>query len=64
MRIVIFRSLLILPEEATPLKISDVKKNGWTDREHKSSASTILAIKRANRAFPVIEPILKKNEFG
>jgi hypothetical protein len=24
-------------------------------------ASTILAIKRANRAFPVIEPILKKN---
>jgi membrane-bound lytic murein transglycosylase D len=49
--------------EATPLKISDVKER--LDRELivniNLHASTILAIKRANRAFPVIEPILKKN---
>ena len=49
--------------EATPLKISDVKER--LDRELivniNLHASTILAIKRANRAFPVIEPILKEN---
>ena len=49
--------------EETPLKISDVKER--LDRELLVNvnlhASTILAIKRANRAFPVIEPILKKN---
>jgi membrane-bound lytic murein transglycosylase D len=49
--------------EETPLKISDVKER--FDRELLVNvnlhASTILAIKRANRAFPVIEPILKKN---
>ncbi|MFV8370172.1 lytic transglycosylase domain-containing protein [Flavobacterium sp. LB2R40] len=49
--------------EATPLTISDVKER--FDRELLVNvnlhASTILAIKRANRAFPVIEPILKKN---
>lgn len=49
--------------EATPLKISDVKER--LDRELivniNLHASTILAIKRANRAFPVIEAILKKN---
>ncbi|PKH68101.1 murein transglycosylase [Flavobacterium sp. ALD4] len=49
--------------EATPLKIADVKER--LDRELivniNLHASTILAIKRANRAFPVIEPILKKN---
>ena len=49
--------------EETPLKISDVKER--FDREllvnMNLHASTILAIKRANRAFPVIEPILKKN---
>jgi hypothetical protein len=49
--------------ETTPLKISDVKER--LDRELivniNLHASTILAIKRANRAFPVIEPILKKN---
>jgi membrane-bound lytic murein transglycosylase D len=49
--------------EETPLKISDVKER--MDRELLVNvnlhASTILAIKRANRAFPVIEPILKKN---
>ena len=49
--------------EETPLKISDVKER--FDRELLVNvnlhASTILSIKRANRAFPVIEPILKKN---
>lgn len=49
--------------EDTPLKISDVKER--MDRELLINvnlhSSTILAIKRANRAFPVIEPILKKN---
>jgi membrane-bound lytic murein transglycosylase D len=49
--------------EETPLKISDVKER--LDRELLVNvnlhASTILAIKRANRAFPVIEPILRKN---
>ena len=49
--------------EETPLKITDVKER--LDREllvnANLHASTILAIKRANRAFPVIEPILKKN---
>jgi hypothetical protein len=50
-------------DEETPLKISDVKER--FDRELLVNvnlhASTILAIKRANRAFPIIEPILKKN---
>lgn len=49
--------------EKTPLKISDVKER--FDRELivniNFHSSTILAIKRANRAFTVIEPILKKN---
>lgn len=49
--------------EATPLKIADVKER--FDRELLVNvnlhASTILAIKRASRAFSVIEPILKKN---
>jgi membrane-bound lytic murein transglycosylase D len=49
--------------EETPLKISDVKER--LDRELLVNinlhATTILVIKRANRAFPVIEPILKKN---
>lgn len=49
--------------EETPLKISDVKER--LDRELLVNinlhATTILAIKRANRAFPIIEPILKKN---
>ena len=49
--------------EETPLKITDVKER--LDRELLVNvnlhASTILAIKRANRAFPIIEPILKKN---
>ena len=49
--------------ENTPLNIADV--NERFDREllvnANLHASTILIIKRANRAFPIIEPILKKN---
>ena len=48
--------------ENVPLNISDVKER--FDREllvnANLDASTLLIIKRANRAFPVIEPILKK----
>lgn len=49
--------------EKVPLKISDVSER--FDRELTVNvnlhATTELIIKRANRAFPVIEPILKKN---
>jgi len=49
--------------EKTPLNISDVSER--LDRELivniNLRASSILAIKRANRAFPIIEPILKMN---
>jgi len=49
--------------EKTPLNIADVKER--FDREllvnANLDASTLLIIKRANRAFPIIEPILKKN---
>ncbi len=49
--------------ENTPLNIADV--NERFDREllvnANLHASTILILKRANRAFPIIEPILKKN---
>ncbi|HEX9150536.1 MAG TPA: lytic transglycosylase domain-containing protein, partial [Flavobacterium sp.] len=59
----IFPLKLDFAGEETPLKISDVKER--LDRELLVNvnlhASTILAIKRANRAFPIIEPILKKN---
>ena len=48
--------------EVTPLAISDVKER--FEREllvnANLDASTLLIIKRANRAFPVIEPILAK----
>lgn len=48
--------------EKTPLNISDVRER--FDREllvnANLDASTRLILKRANRAFPVIEPILKK----
>ncbi len=48
--------------EKAPLKIADVKER--FDRELLVNAnlhsSTILIIKRANRAFPIIEPILKQ----
>jgi membrane-bound lytic murein transglycosylase D len=49
--------------ENTPLEISDVSER--LDRELIVNinwhSSTILTIKRANRAFPIIESILKKN---
>lgn len=49
--------------EPAPLKISDVKER--FERElivnANLDATTLLIIKRANRAFPIIEPILKKN---
>jgi len=49
--------------EKTPLNISDVKER--FDREllvnANLDATTKIIIKRANRAFPVIEPILKRN---
>jgi hypothetical protein len=49
--------------EETPLKISDVKER--LDREllvnENLHASTILILKRANRAFSIIEPVLKRN---
>lgn len=52
-----------LAGEYAPLYITDVKER--LDREllvnNYMQASTILIIKRANRAFPIIEPILKKN---
>ena len=48
--------------EKTPLQIADVRER--FDRELLVNAnlhsSTILILKRANRAFPVIEPILKQ----
>ncbi|SCY65357.1 lytic transglycosylase domain-containing protein [Flavobacterium caeni] len=48
--------------ERTPLHIADVKER--FERElivnANLDASTLLIIKRANRAFPIIEPILKK----
>lgn len=49
-------------DENTPLHISDVRER--FERElivnANLNASTLLILKRANRAFPVIEPILKK----
>lgn len=49
--------------EETPLNIVDVRER--FDREllvnANLDASTLLIIKRANRAFPIIEPILKQN---
>lgn len=48
--------------ERTPLRISDVKERFERELLVNSNldATTLLVIKRANRAFPVIEPILKK----
>lgn len=49
--------------EPTPLQISDVRER--FDREllvnANLDATTLLILKRANRAFPIIEPILAKN---
>lgn len=48
--------------EKTPLQVADVKER--FDREllvnANLDASTLLIIKRANRSFPIIEPILKQ----
>ncbi len=48
--------------ETTPLQISDVRER--LDREllinANLDASTVLIIRRANRAFPIIEPILQQ----
>lgn len=57
-----FPSAIDFSGEKTPLQISDVKER--FDRELLVNAnlhsSTILIIKRANRVFPIIEPILKQ----
>ncbi len=49
--------------EVAPLEIADVRER--LDRELVINAnlhsSTLLIMKRANRAFPIIEPILKRN---
>ena len=58
-----FPSSIDFAGEPTPLRISDVKER--LDREllinANLDATTALIIKRANRYFPIIEPILKKN---
>lgn len=48
--------------ERTPLKIADVKERFERELLVNSNldATTLLVIKRANRAFPIIEPILRK----
>ncbi|WP_298393900.1 lytic transglycosylase domain-containing protein [Flavobacterium sp.] len=57
-----FPSTVDFAGERAPLQIADVKER--FDRELLINAnlhsSTILIIKRANRAFPIIEPILKQ----
>lgn len=57
-----FPNQMNFADENTPLQIADVKER--FEREllvnANLDASTLLIIKRANRAFPVIEPILKK----
>ena len=57
-----FPSMVDFAEEKAPLNIYDVRER--FDRELLINAnlhsSTILIIKRANRAFPIIEPILAK----
>lgn len=57
-----FPSSIDFAGEQTPLNITDVKER--LDRELLVNSylhsSTILILKRANRAFPIIEPILKQ----
>jgi len=57
-----FPSQIDFAGEKAPLNVSDVKER--LDREllvnANLDATTVLIIKRANRAFPVIEPILKR----
>jgi hypothetical protein len=49
--------------ETTPLNIADVKERFERELIVNANlhASTIIILKRANRAFPIIEPILAKN---
>ena len=49
--------------EITPLNISDVRERFERELIVNANlhASTIIILKRANRAFPIIEPILAKN---
>ena len=49
--------------ENTPLNIADVNESFERELLVNANlhASTILILKRANRSFPIIEPILKKN---
>ena len=58
-----FPTVVDFAGETTPLNIADVSER--FDREllvnANLHASTTLILKRANRAFPVIEPILRKN---
>ncbi len=58
-----FPSKIDFAGESAPLNISDVRER--LDREllvnANLDATTVLIIKRANRVFPVIEPILKKH---
>lgn len=58
-----FPDIVDFCSEETPLQILDVKER--FDRELVVNAnlhgSTILIMKRANRVFPIIEPILEKN---
>jgi len=58
-----FPSEIDFASEKTPLNISDVKER--FDREllvnANLDATTKIIIKRANRAFPIMEPILKRN---
>ncbi|MBC7494914.1 MAG: lytic transglycosylase domain-containing protein [Flavobacterium sp.] len=58
-----FPAAVDFSDEPTPLNIIDVKER--FDRELLVNAnlhsSTLLILKRANRYFPVIEPILKQN---
>jgi membrane-bound lytic murein transglycosylase D len=57
-----FPSTIDFAGEEAPLKIADVRER--LDREllinANLDATTVLILKRANRAFPVIEPILQK----
>ena len=57
-----FPSSIDFAGESTPLNISDVRER--FEREllinANLNATTLLIIKRANRSFPIIEPILKK----
>lgn len=57
-----FPTSIAFAGEAVPLQISDVRER--LDREllinANLDAATLLIIKRANRSFPIIEPILKK----